>query len=404
MEEIFYREVAPDRNISGDSFSSGDINFIWNHSSRNYFNPAKSFVKIRIKLTAAGGGNRIKDEKIAPSMFTFNNLFQSQQIMLDGKELSSTMDYVAQINALKSRMYKSNEYLESVEKYSDFASSLKDDRRKTYLSRGTVANEAPKEFDIIGRPSLALFDVDGFLPSGNSYYTLKLTPHPDETYKKYLIEGGDDIGGFDMTTIKISIVNMKLYLCSGVGAPCINKTLNFKIKETRCQSQLITSASLTQKTFSVGRKSEELTIAFQQPAAGLSTTFITASQFKSENDSHLDLTRLYLSYGGKTLPSPQDDIRYGKDQDFVLQRYIESLNYGGTINIKHSPESYFAWKARGPYYHFSGYHKGEKPDRVYVSTQFSALAKPVNILLFEHSLKNICINIRSGNVHNVSVN
>lgn len=409
MEEIHYRQVQPDRQISGDAFATGAINFSWNHSSRNYFNPAKSYIKMRVSLITAADA-AFTNETVAPSMFTFNNLFQSQQMMLDGKELCSTMDYIPQINALKSRMYKSKEYLDTVEKYSDFSDASLAIRQDVFAnSRGTKEDSAPKEFDIIAKPCLSLFDVDGFLPSGNAFYNLRLTPQPDKVYQQLAVEGfvyDTTKKKYSEPTYKFKVLSMNLYLCEGIGAPCINKSLNFKVKEISCQTRLIQTGSLTSLTFQVSPKSEEITCALQMVGAGVKTVRYPASKFRCFEEQELELRRLYLTYGGKSLPNPQEDIELTDDSDFILQRYYETLNYGGSLNIKASKESLKDWIERGVYFHFSGYSRGAKSDRLQINTQFANanFKAPLNVLIFDHRYKNISISIRGGNVSNISSN
>lgn len=167
-----------------------------------------------------------------------------------------------------------------------------------------------KTFELIWKPCLGLFDIDGFLPSMNGLYNLRLTPHPEGVYQKFAIESmGEDKTSGSSNDFIFSIVSIHMYILKGIGTPIVNKSLTLDVKEIRCQSQNLTTSSVHQKTFQVHPRTNALTLAFQKTGAGHTATQFSAAKFKCgdsdiTNADELKLTRFWVRYGGKQLPTP----------------------------------------------------------------------------------------------------
>ena len=399
MEQTYFSEVQPERDISGDNFSKGEINYQFQMDSRGYWNPYRSYFKLRFKLTK-GNDAAIDVAKFVPSHILFDNLFQQQRICLDNVCLSEVNDYVPQVSSLKHRMYKSEAYLKSFGNVSNFTDSDKTKRGSQY---GTN-----KEYEVIAKPCIGFFDIDGFIPSGGSSYCITLTPQSGNNFKKMAIQsiGTEVLPGTDADTFKFEIISMNLYIFKALGPPVKQKQFKFNIKEINCQTQNLTTSSLSQKSFSVHPRTSELTLAYQKTGAGYSNSLYPATFFTSVGNDEQKLTRFYITYGGKQLPTPIPDLSYSTAKNFMLHRYYETLIYTGGINSKLEYEDFNTWLLRGPYYHFSGYGNQPKFDRVMVAQQFTGLTdtdKP-NVLLFNHYLKSVVLNIVSGKLQNVSSN
>jgi hypothetical protein len=509
MDSTHYQEVQPERDVSGNNFSKGQINFNWTMDSRGYFNPYQSFLKIRCSLSKANGDQLDVSDNIAPSMFMADNLFQTMQVQLNNVVISEIGDYVPQIASLKQRMYQSDSHLNTYTAQTNFSQAAFCDRQQQVIDTGSVVGceettgsldlgfKAPatyalgptvgqmvfadaggtvptltdvfqigdtvefedlnnplliqsgeitsipsaiaiqlkgsladpiaqteivvtnknlkrirkqdsrrvKTFELIWRPCLGFFDIDGYLPSMQGLYNLRLTPHPEGVYQKFAIEsiGANKIPNTDF---KFNIESIHMYILKGIGPAVVSKSLCFEVNEIRCQSQNLTTNSVHQKTFQVHPNSHALTIAYQESGAGNNDTTLIASKFTAASDNHLKLRRFWLRYGGKQLPTPIPDILFSKltAQDFIVQRYNESLMYANLSKMMYNPEPLEKWVERGPYYHFCGYSKEMKSDRVYISQQFDEFVgnKP-NVLLFDHYKKKVNITISNSILQNVSI-
>lgn len=414
MRSTFYQEIQPERDVSGDNFTRGNINFNWTMDSSGYFNPHRSYFRIRVKLTASDGTTPLaKSANIGPNMFIGDCLFQAMRMNLNNKIISEISDYVPQVSALKQRMYKSEEELNNYENSTNMAQALHLERVNEVSSDGTLTNEVStensrriSEWEIIWRPCLGFWDIDAFIPATQGLWNMEFTPQPENQLQRFSIETSFGVDSAPGSAHKFVIDSMHLYIMKGIGEPCINKTLNLQYKEIRMQSQNLTTASLHQKTFQVHPNTQELTLAYQAVGASISNTGLSASKFlagtqASQNEEIL-LNRFWLRFGGKQLPTPIPDPEKTSTRDRFVQRYVESIKY---TNALKSPEPLRKWFLRGPYYHFSGYGEHEKEDRVYVSQSFSSgfAAAPPNCCLFDHYLKRIKIHIKDSILKEVEV-
>lgn len=415
MKSSHYIEIQPERDVSGDNFSKGMINFNWTMDSTGYFNPYKSFMKIRFTLYDATGAARLaQGDDIAPNMFLPAQLFQQLKMNINNVCVSEIGDYVPQVNALRERMYSSEDRHKNYLRDLTFSDAYYRERLSMLLGNVTEAvagtevvpcndirrtrNKA--EYEAIWHLPLAFFSVDEFIPGCQGLFNLQLTPQPGDLYRQMAIEaiGANKVHGAagDFT---FNVITMQLYMLKGVGPPVSSSNIKLQLREIRCQSQNLTTAALHQKTFQVHPRASELTVAYQDPRV-LSDNRYSAAKFRSNLNEELNLTRFWIDFGGKQLPTPIADIDNSANRDFWTQRYVETLMY---TNALYSPEPYDKWFERGVYLHFAGYGEDEKDDRVFISQQFSALgANRPNVLLFDHFTKNVIISIEGSRLSNVS--
>ena len=61
MNSFNYQEVQPERDITGDNFANGQINFNFTLDNAAYWNPYRSFLKIRCKIykRVSGANNQL---------------------------------------------------------------------------------------------------------------------------------------------------------------------------------------------------------------------------------------------------------------------------------------------------------------------------------------------------------
>ena len=505
MQSSHYQEIQPERDVSGDNFPKGQININWTMDSSGYFNPYRSFLKIRYRIYKNVASTSValqRSDNIAQSMFMADNLFQQIKMNINNQPISEILDYVPQVSSLKQRMSLSEEQMNNYLKQMNYSQAYLQERivdltndssyydqfeyqifenqagsvavtaagvltlsvANTQLAIGDTIRVQSRDFNIVGktntqtfavdprpgadiaatdtgtwafwrkrktvnkikernintfeclwRPAIAFFDVDEFIPACGGLFNLQLTPQPDGVYQRMVVETNIDGGvAYGLSTAADSayvfqIDSINMYLLQAKGPPISSKQFNLNLIETRCQSQNLTTVALHQKTFSVHPKTRALTVAYQYAGAGLNNNRFIATKFRCNGNDELKLTRFWINFAGKQLPSPIPDISYDltvavSRKDYFTQRYLESIMYANSVD---SPEPYDKWFERGPYYHFSGYDPDVSDDRVYVSSQFSGatFTNSINpdILLFDHFLKKISLNIQDSVIKDVVV-
>lgn len=504
MKSSHYIQIQPERDVTGDNFSKGEINLNWTMGSSGYFNLYKSYIKIRFKLfkrvSSADASLELSD-LIGPNMLLCDNLFQTLKFHINNVCISEIPDYVPQVSMLKYRMHYSEEYLNNYLADTNYSQAYLEERQcqviaedhnlEDYLisspqagtvgvstagvvalsvpntnlavgdiivldtgaeipiftktsttdfggpatspaivgaSGGTWVYKTPRTrnnilfnnvqecrdvriFEAIWRPCLGVFDIDEYIPGCGGLFNLRLTPQPNNIFQRCAIENGTgsniDAGSASdaNNSYVFEIDSLNMYLMQGIGEPVMNKALTLQMRETRCQSQNITTNSIHQKTFQVHPRTQELTLSYQFAGASIQNNAFSASKFVCNGDDELKIRRFWINFGTKQLPQPIPDTEFNRTSklDYLVQRYKESLEYA---NGPKSPEPLRKWLERGIYFHFSGYSSSEKEDRCYISQQFDSFAdnniKP-NVLLFDHYIKKVAIYIENSRLSNVQV-
>lgn len=258
-----------------------------------------------------------------------------------------------------------------------------------------------KTFELIWQPPLSIFDVDQALPAGK--YELVLNPQIASVYKKRIVESLLD-NKVPVTDYEFAVDNMYLYTATLESSRVDDLTYMIDLNEVRCQTEDAKGTNLTQKNFDVSPSTYALTCAFQEDSAG-SNTLYSASKLKAQNNEELNLTRLFLSYGGTSRPSIDADPSYivTSAKDYTTQRYVDTLLQTGQYFQEGGSETIEEWQKRGPYYYFNWPRSGDdRSSRAQVNFQFSALTSS-RVLLFDHYRSIATIMVKGSRVVDVRI-
>lgn len=526
----YYNQVTCTRDISGDNFNRGQMNFHWDNEGQSMFNPARSYFRVRCKLTnAAGTAPLFGDADIAPNMYLMDNIFQQMRMRVNGQTVSEIADYIPQISALKRRIQQSehrSRILGQTMEFSSgsfyarqsevcpscFRSNANEPANPGYMGAGTTgavigkferpaagfanaritfvsgppdtitvdrcaykmsdlvhvgqwlttnnnggqrfqilsivdtddggtmsitvgqivaagqANIAagnlnyanghivlPKEsltrgaseFELIWHPCMGFWQINDFLCGK---FNFELTPQTNALMQQYVIESLLPTTNADYA---FEVVSMILYAYTGYTNKPYTGTLNFSMQECEMQQQNLTTASLTNKTFSVQPNTFALTLAIQTGLAGDSRYPLT--KFKLPLEEELKLVRYYIQYKGimlpRTIPDPQFIQTTSVNEfsiDYTKHNYYEMLQYSGAFD-KTDCEDLFTWQQKGPFYHYEWPLQENAGTEVAVSTQFNwdDAATTINesvptVLLFSHYLTRLSIRCESGRCKSVN--
>lgn len=131
-----YRQITATRDVTGNQFPNGIIQFRFETGGNTWFMPSMSYFRIRAKLTsvatAAAAPIAIQSlGDVAPNMGMAANLFKSCEVRLNGQTVERVSERLPQVDALKTRKGKSKAWLDSIGKSTnywdyDFASRQQD--------------------------------------------------------------------------------------------------------------------------------------------------------------------------------------------------------------------------------------------------------------------------------------
>lgn len=273
-------------------------------------------------------------------------------------------------------------------------------------------------FEIIWQPPLGFFDLAHAIPPGG-VWTVEFDPENVTQFKQNALQSLNvglrlvPPGGVQANNlagdVDFSVDQMYLYLYTVDASRFDNGAYFLDIQNVRCQQENMNTVStaLVQKNFDVSGKTNALTLAFQDQAAGTSTQF-SRSLFKirpganaaaggvgSQRGQDLLLNRFYISYNHLQKPSPDFDGQYTQAEGDSLvnefnqltQRYADTMMQAGAYHTEGGAESFQEWINRGPYYHFLWPKDAvENNTRVNINFQFSQAFGPANanhtVLLF----------------------
>lgn len=258
-----------------------------------------------------------------------------------------------------------------------------------------VPSSLRSNVEFIWKPPLGIWDSP-MMPPG--MYSLIFVPANEANYQNMSVESVRE-NKLQNIDFKMEIEDIYLYLYTMRDNPFANKTSStIPFTTIKAQVEDLDSLGLQQKQFALVRPISAMTVCFQDKTV-ISDTRFSASKFKVRNSLELSLERLFLQYRGVKLPSPDSDPDYTKPNDYLTQRYFETLMYSGQME---DGESKTDWLQRGPYYHFAlddNDPELNNDKKAVISFQFSSdLSTSGQIIFFYHNDKQLLLTLKNGRV------
>lgn len=151
VSRIQYDQHPPTRDVTGTNFPNGAIHTRFEIAGTKRWIPSKSYIRMRCELNDNAGNQLELSDGVAPAMGLMSNLFQSGEFRIADKTVSRVSDYMAQVDALKTRTSKSRAWLESTGKATNFWQSTLDERKNAVSSDG---KDYDAKFDVASRTDM----------------------------------------------------------------------------------------------------------------------------------------------------------------------------------------------------------------------------------------------------------
>jgi hypothetical protein len=137
-----YQQYTPSRDVTGANCPNGSIHIPFQTSGLTWWNPSKSYLRFRVKLTKNGTDRLTVGDNIGPNMNLCANLFQSMEFRVGGSNMVSQISsFVPQIDALQTRMSKSKAWLDSIGASTNFTQADLNSRVNEVSSNGRFVSE-----------------------------------------------------------------------------------------------------------------------------------------------------------------------------------------------------------------------------------------------------------------------
>lgn len=115
LSKCAYEQHPPSRDVTGSNFANGAIHFRFQNSGQKWWLPHRSYIRTRFSLTAGDGDTQLTvADGVAPNMGLMSSLFQSGEMRINDKVVSRVPDFMAQVDALETRLSKSKAWLDTI--------------------------------------------------------------------------------------------------------------------------------------------------------------------------------------------------------------------------------------------------------------------------------------------------
>ena len=111
--KLTYEQVQPLRDVTGTNFPGGEQNYRFETQGTKWWIPARSYMRMKCTIQAAGGQPILQRDYVAPNMGIMANLFQSAELRIADKTVSRIDSYFSEVDAIEKRSNKSKAWLDS---------------------------------------------------------------------------------------------------------------------------------------------------------------------------------------------------------------------------------------------------------------------------------------------------
>lgn len=397
-----WRQCTSKRNVTGNQFSAGVIDFDFSVGSNTVFIPSKSYFKIGVSLRRDDGTPlSYVDDDVTFANFCPGNLFDNIFFYAGGQNVSSCVNYSPQAHALSYRLKKSGAWLNSIGKdaYGICASSLK----RKEMSSGdnglidTVASvpshdgHGAGEKYFIYQPPIGIMEHTKGMGAGNYRFQF----NPATNYRNACREGNA------ANTSVFEVLTMELYVCEEKMDISPSGTDTLHLLEHHVQSKKFAN----QLDFTVPPSTKSVSVFIQSGTAGLNP-LIPPSRFVTDNGADRTITHLQMTYANTTKPPTNwgNPTFVENRVNTLQQRYFDTQIESGQAFSSGGAESLSDWILNGAVYHYSfNRDSSDRSSQLQLQLNYSGtILANDNVFLVSHFTRSIEIETEAGYISNVT--
>jgi hypothetical protein len=234
---------------------------------------------------------------------------------------------------------------------------------------------------VIWQPPIGIFN--SYQPINSS--ELKFSLNPNANYKSAAVQTSkvNQVAGTDYS---LHILNVRFYACQVKLAMPMNTIVDMPINEIQVQNKPLGSGQNSNLDFIVPPSTYGIAIFFQSNAAGTNTLLPPTTFSSSKNYITLqvppgpynvaDLNSLQVTYGGVSKTSTLYTSYYDDNQNFAVQRWIESLAYASNWNNPGGAENFNDWIRSPVYFYDFSRDRTDSSSYVNVQVNFNQVQEP----------------------------
>lgn len=162
-----YDQQPPTRDVVNENFANGAIHFRFQTAGQKWWIPQRSYIRTRFRLTKGDGSPLDTSFEVAPNMALMSNLFQSAEMRINDKTVSRIPDFLAQVDALETRLTKSKSWIDSVGASTNWWDVSQSNRLEEVSTDGVLEKAGTSVEQYLTTDKVAL----GFNANDNAAYT-----------------------------------------------------------------------------------------------------------------------------------------------------------------------------------------------------------------------------------------
>ena len=115
-----YEQHPPTRDVTTTNFPNGAIHIRWQTSGQKWWLASRSYLRMRCSLTRGDNAPLTVSDGVSPNMGLCASLFQSAEFRVNDKTISRISDFLPQVDALETRLTKSQSWLDGIGNATNF--------------------------------------------------------------------------------------------------------------------------------------------------------------------------------------------------------------------------------------------------------------------------------------------
>lgn len=406
-----YRQITAKRNISGNEFDKGVIDFDFSLGGKTVWVPSKSYFRVGVELTQTDGTPIEKADDVAFANFCPGNLFDNVYFLAGGQTVSSIVNYAPQAHATAYRLSKSGAWLNSIGKDAYGISPDFEYRQlKTAVSvpADNVLVPVPQDVSqqnkvfFMYKPPVGIMEHGK--PMGSGDYRFQF--NPNSNYRTAAVESPSGMGVNDYT---FNVTSMELYVCTELMDVSPSGTEVLHLMEHQVQSKPIGGSGDKNFDFTIPSSTKAISIFIQSGAAGTNTMCPpsllgckTAGVGAVGYDAQNSIRSIQLTYANVTKPPTRWNSEFSATVKKLQQRYLDTQIESSQAYSPGGCETLQQWLEGGVLLHYSWIRDAnDRSTQLQVQTDYAEYEPNSNIFVVAHYTRSCEIDVQNGFVSQV---
>ena len=407
-----YRQITAKRNITGNDFDKGVIDFDFSIGGKTVFIPSRSYFRVGLELTKANGDPIEKADDVAFANLAPGNLFDNVYFLAGGQTVSSIVNYAPQAHVCSYRLSKSGAWLNSVGKDA-YGFSPDFEYRQLEASVNVPADNVivpvPQDISQQGKKYFMYKPPIGIMehgkPLGSGDYRFQF--NPNSNFKTACVESR---GGVLPATYNLNVTSMELYICTELMDVSPTGTELLHLMEHQVQSKNLGGVGDRNFDFTIPPSTKAISVFIQSGAAGVNTRVPPSLLSCHANgvggagfDAQNTIRSIQLTYANMTKPPTRWTSEFSATVRKLQQRYLDTQIESSQAFSAGGCETLQQWLEGGVLLHYSWIRDAnDRSTQLQLQVDYSEAEADAQIFVVAHYTRSVEMQINQGYIASVN--